>query len=130
MQRASPLNSGRDRATLSRPCCPLLHPAFSSCGYCLVAPSLVFFLASPVRLFTSISSWVFAYGGRVIMVLYALLDPPSSFLLAKTNLPPPSSRLSLSRLALSYPPRRSFFVRFIRAKRSPRPVETLLLLGL
>lgn len=44
---------------------------------------------------------VFAYGGRVIMVLYALLDPPSSFLLAKTNLPPPSPRLSLSRLALS-----------------------------
>lgn len=73
---------------------------------------------------------VFAYGGRVIMVLYALLDPPSSFLLAKTNLPPPSPRLSLSRLALSYPPRRSFFVRFIRAKRSPRPAETLLLLGL
>ena len=28
---------------------------------------------------------VFAYGGRVITVLYALLDPPSSFLPAKAN---------------------------------------------
>lgn len=82
MQRASPLNSSRDRATLSRPCCPLLHPA-SARAVLLVVPSLVFFLARPPiysRFFV-----VFAYGEKVIMVLYALLDP-SSFLPAKTNL--------------------------------------------
>lgn len=85
MQRASPLNSSRDRATLSRPCCPLLHPV-SARVLLLAVPSLIFFLPSLVRLFTPVSFVVFAYSGRVIMVLYALLDPPSSFLSAKTNL--------------------------------------------
>lgn len=48
MQRASPLNSGRDRATLSRPCCPLLHPASArAVPISRRASSLVFFLASP-----------------------------------------------------------------------------------
>jgi len=67
---------------------------------------------------------VFAYGGRVIMVLYALLDPPFSFLPAKT----PTSTSIISIVAFSsrslLPFRRSFFVRFIRAKHSPRPAET------
>lgn len=43
---------------------------------------------------------VFAYGGRVIMVLYALLDPPSSFLSVKTNLHLHPPRLSFSRSLL------------------------------
>lgn len=119
MQRASPLNSGRDRATLSRPCWPLLHPASASCG---IARRVFFrflfrFACPPIysRFFV-----VFAYGGRVIMVLYALLDPPSSFLPAKTTSTTIIPIVALSsRSLLPFHP--SFFVRFIRAKRSPRP---------
>lgn len=47
---------------------------------------------------------------------------PAVFFSSREDLPPPPSpRLSLSRLV---PFRRSFFVRFIRAKRSPRPAQT------
>lgn len=70
----------------------------SSCGIarCAFSHLLSRFTRPPIysRFFV-----VFAYSGRVIMVLYALLDPPSSFL-RKDQLPPPLFRLSLSHLIL------------------------------
>lgn len=99
MQRASPLNSGRDRATLSQTCCPLLHPA-SARAVLLVVSSLVFFLRPSAYLLPFLRGFCLRWKGNHGAL--RVTGPAVFFSSREDQPPPPSPRLSFSRFILPF----------------------------